>query len=427
METSLQIQSSAFTFNDKTLHFKYLIRNGEVLFVAKTIAKNLMFTDCDRAVSNVVDKKYKFVYGQLITSASVGVNKKKSIDESDPLYLHPNAVLIDKKGAVQLISKCKFADVVELQVWLLETVIPSILCTNVDSCVSSLPPPPLPNKNVKIDNSGNNNNLNLKNIEEKINLLESALVQKDELINQIIESKDRQRDEIINVIVDKNNCRIDAVVASKDKQINRVMNDLNRMYNGFQDTLCQKNDLLKHTIEMLDVKEQMMERAMDMVKNKDLMLQQALDLIKSKDDLLEKNLHEAKIKDELLSKIVDANGSLIKRVSELAEQRNIINDRRCYDNNDVDDTRFYVTRRGKTFMVATGQRSYIDSRKKQMCGRVVVNAKRLNSQFDWNHVVALVNDDNDGSVAIKSKHKRLIFKSDEAATNFEIKLKSHFY
>jgi Protein of unknown function (DUF3627)/BRO family, N-terminal domain len=49
--------------------------------------------------------------------------------QGDPLYLHPHTVLITKEGVIQLIMKSKLPYAVELQAWLLEEVIPQVLCT----------------------------------------------------------------------------------------------------------------------------------------------------------------------------------------------------------------------------------------------------------------------------------------------------------
>ncbi|AUF81620.1 bro-a [Malacosoma neustria nucleopolyhedrovirus] len=45
------------------------------------------------------------------------------------LYLQPHTILITKEGVIQLIMKSKLPYAVELQAWLLEEVIPQVLCT----------------------------------------------------------------------------------------------------------------------------------------------------------------------------------------------------------------------------------------------------------------------------------------------------------
>lgn len=43
--------------------------------------------------------------------------------------MHPHTVLITKSGVIQLIMKSKLPYAIELQEWLLEEVIPQVLCT----------------------------------------------------------------------------------------------------------------------------------------------------------------------------------------------------------------------------------------------------------------------------------------------------------
>nr|ABO13902.1 BRO-a [Bombyx mori nucleopolyhedrovirus]WRK23279.1 baculovirus repeat orf a [Bombyx mori nucleopolyhedrovirus] len=124
-----QVKIGEFKFGEDTFTLRYILDDEQpVRFVAKDIASSLKYVNCKQAVIVNVDDKYKTTYSEHgstpYTPAPDSVAK-----QGDPLYLHPHTVLITKEGVIQLIMKSKLPYAVELQAWLLEEVIPQVLCT----------------------------------------------------------------------------------------------------------------------------------------------------------------------------------------------------------------------------------------------------------------------------------------------------------
>nr|AIS92817.1 baculovirus-repeated orf C [Bombyx mori nucleopolyhedrovirus] len=125
-----QVKIGEFKFGQDTFTLRYVLEQGnsQVKFVAKDIASSLKYGNCKDAVIKHVNDKYKYTYGEyesrFATHAPDSVAK-----HGDPLYLHPHTVLITKSGVIQLIMKSKLPYAIELQEWLLEEVIPQVLCT----------------------------------------------------------------------------------------------------------------------------------------------------------------------------------------------------------------------------------------------------------------------------------------------------------
>ncbi|ADD73863.1 BRO-N [Lymantria xylina nucleopolyhedrovirus] len=121
-----QVKMGEFRFGEDVFRLRYVL-NDPVKFVAKDVASSLKYVNCKQAVIVNVDGKYKSTFeheSTPYTLASDGAAR-----QGDPLYLHPHTVLITKEGVIQLIMKSKLPYAVELQAWLLEEVIPQVLCT----------------------------------------------------------------------------------------------------------------------------------------------------------------------------------------------------------------------------------------------------------------------------------------------------------
>ncbi|QWO71603.1 BRO [Orgyia pseudotsugata single capsid nuclopolyhedrovirus] len=418
----LRIQFGSFKFGSKDFNLKYVIDDGQVKFVAKTISKYLVDVDCDQAMLDLVDGQYKCTYEY--TRCLNHVNETTTKWQSDPLYLHPSTVLVTKEGACQLIASSKASDAVRLQVWLLEEVIPQILSVHND-CGPTVVDDDTTfdklcnNKEIGIDEKATTNQYSVafKFVEDRLDHVEASVCKLDEYIDDIITTKNEQRDEIVRAVVETSNRRVEAAIASKDRQITRVVNDLNRMYNSFRDTLCQKDDLLRHTIQLIENKDVKLKQALEMSKNKEVLLERALESLKNKDAMLQHTVQTVKNKDALLNKAMHVNNILMKRLVDTAD---------CsveYPSDEVANLYLYVTRRGKTFAATTGQKSHIENCKKRIIGRVLVEAKRPNPQLEWNGIAAWAQRE---SGAIRRKHKRLSFKSNEAADRFESELLCRF-
>ncbi|AUR45083.1 Bro-d protein [Spilosoma obliqua nucleopolyhedrosis virus] len=124
-----QVKIGQFKFGQDTFTLRYVLGGEQpVKFVAKDIASSLKYENCKDAVSKHVDKKYKYTYSEPgARFAPPGSNSVAR--QGDPLYLQPHTVLVTKEGVIQLIMKSKLPYAVELQAWLLEEVIPQVLCT----------------------------------------------------------------------------------------------------------------------------------------------------------------------------------------------------------------------------------------------------------------------------------------------------------
>ncbi|ADD73854.1 BRO-K [Lymantria xylina nucleopolyhedrovirus] len=123
-----QVKIGQFKFGEDEFTLRYVLeRDRQVKFVAKDVAVSLSYENTTESVRKHVDAKYKTTYEQgeqFTLPASNSVVKR-----GDPLYLQANTVLITKEGVIQLIMKSKLPYAVELQAWLLEEVIPQVLCT----------------------------------------------------------------------------------------------------------------------------------------------------------------------------------------------------------------------------------------------------------------------------------------------------------
>ncbi|QHB21718.1 Bro-b [Artaxa digramma nucleopolyhedrovirus] len=124
----LPVKIGQFKFGEETFQLRYVVdENGTVKFVAKDIAASLKYVNCKQAIKNNVDEKYKSVFDQRAIINTPGSNNP--VKQGDRLYLQAHTVLITKEGVIQLIMKSKLPYAVELQAWLLEEVIPQVLCT----------------------------------------------------------------------------------------------------------------------------------------------------------------------------------------------------------------------------------------------------------------------------------------------------------
>nr|WRK23063.1 baculovirus repeat orf c [Bombyx mori nucleopolyhedrovirus] len=124
-----QVKIGEFKFGEDTFTLRYVLEQGnqQVKFVAKDIASSLKYTSYEKAVRVHVDVKYKSLFEQ---AGQIGHPAPDSVaKQGDPLYLQPHTVLITKSGVIQLIMKSKLPYAIELQEWLLEEVIPQVLCT----------------------------------------------------------------------------------------------------------------------------------------------------------------------------------------------------------------------------------------------------------------------------------------------------------
>nr|QPD01955.1 BRO-M [Lymantria dispar multiple nucleopolyhedrovirus]QPD02129.1 BRO-M [Lymantria dispar multiple nucleopolyhedrovirus] len=125
---SSQVKIGQFKFGEDTFTLRYVLeRDQSIKFVARDVAASLKYENTTESVRKHVDAKYKTTYEQGEPPALPASNSV--VKRGDPLYLQANTVLITKEGVIQLIMKSKLPYAVELQAWLLEEVIPQVLCT----------------------------------------------------------------------------------------------------------------------------------------------------------------------------------------------------------------------------------------------------------------------------------------------------------
>nr|AQT27382.1 BRO-d [Bombyx mori] len=229
-----QVKIGEFKFGEDTFTLRYVLEQGnpQVKFVAKDVASSLKYGNCKDAVIKHVDKKYKYTYNEY-ESRFATLTSNSVVKKGDPLYLHPHTVLITKSGVIQLIMKSKLPYAIELQEWLLEEVIPQVLCTGkYDPAIKQQE-----EKNKQLVTKL------IATFTEHTNALQAVVAQKteelfkkQEFIERIIAIKDKQ-------------------IEAKDLQVTRVMTDLNRMYTGFQETMQRKDEMMHKKDELLQVKD----------------------------------------------------------------------------------------------------------------------------------------------------------------------------
>ncbi|ADD73851.1 BRO-J [Lymantria xylina nucleopolyhedrovirus] len=219
-----QVKIGQFKFGQDTFTLRYVLGDEQpVKFVAKDVASSLKYGNCNDAVSKHVDKKYKYTYSehgsQIASLASNALAK-----QGDPLYLHPHTVLVTKEGVIQLIMKSKLPYAVELQAWLLEEVIPQVLCTGKYAPA------------VKINTN-------------TVETLSTALVQANanlvEFTRGLIAANQQ-----INVLADRNNVLTQALIASNE----RTAQLADRMADIAQDVITKpSNPRLRHLLAVCEI------------------------------------------------------------------------------------------------------------------------------------------------------------------------------
>ena len=268
--------------------------------MAKDIADKLKFKNTKKAIKDHVDDKYKSTFEQgeqFVTPASISLVKR-----GDPLYLQPQTVLITKSGVIQLIMRSKLPYAVELQEWLLEEVIPQVLCTGkYNSAIKQ-------HKEALRQQQEENKQLVSRLIatfSEHSNAMRQELVKKQDFIERVVAMKDKQ-------------------IEVKDQQVTRVMTDLNRMYNGFQDNMQKKDEMMQKKDEQVT---------------------------------------------ELVAKVIDLSGRAVQ-----------------YPEDERKHPVLCVTRDGTTFTAIAGQKAYVHNQKlkrKLSAADIVAETTRPNPTVDW--------------------------------------------
>ncbi|AAM09198.1 BRO-e [Mamestra configurata nucleopolyhedrovirus A] len=310
----VQLKVGFFKFGEEEFELRYVVDdNKNVKFVAKDIALMLKYEDPKGAVQKHVDTKYKTPYQPTCqNNIEVGAAKieggqngslaqngaAKIVGQNSPLYLHPSTWMITKAGVIQLIMKSKLPHAVELQEWLLEEVIPQVLCTGKYNPAIS---------------SGEDD--------------ESYAMRLYKDFQLIVQKKDEQLQQLT--------ARIQKMSEQKDQVIHRIMNDMNRMYTGFQDTMQKKDEIMAQ---------------------KDMMMVQ---------------------KDEQVSKMIDRMVDLSGRAVQ-------------YPANDKKLPMICIAKNNTTFQAITGQRPYVEQQKHKRSfdeADIIVEEKRPNPVVDWNNAM----------------------------------------
>nr|AMO27531.1 BRO-C [Lymantria dispar multiple nucleopolyhedrovirus] len=245
-----RVKIGQFKFGEDEFTLRYVLeRDQSIKFVARDVAASLKYVNCKQAVIVNVDNKYKSTFEQGRVPYTPGSDKSTFeqgstpytpgsdgvAKQGDPLYLQPHTVLITKEGVIQLIMKSKLPYAVELQAWLLEEVIPQVLCTGKYAPA------------VKMDTSG-------------------ALVKIDDLTAKLTEANANLMEANKSLIVfanemivarrDAETARQDCEAARKDCEAARreTAQLANRMADIAQDVIAKPADpRLRHTLAVCEI------------------------------------------------------------------------------------------------------------------------------------------------------------------------------
>ncbi|AAC70300.1 Ld-bro-j [Lymantria dispar multiple nucleopolyhedrovirus] len=391
-----QVKIGQFKFGQDTFTLRYVLGGEQqVKFVAKDIASNLKHANCAEAVRKHVDGKYKstFEHGEIRSHLASNALAK----QGDPLYLHPHTVLVTKEGVIQLIMKSKLPYAVELQAWLLEEVIPQVLCTGkYDPAI----------KHQQEETKRMTDRL-IKVFTDHTTTLHAALVKKEKFVEFVVESNNKQ-------IEAKNK-----LIEAKDQHVTRVMTDLNRMYSSFQDTMQRKDDIMKRKDEIIQKKDEQFQETMqkkdeqfkETIQKKDEQFKETIqkkdeqfqEIIQKKDAQLQETIQR---KDEQIARLIDAAMDLSSRAVQ-------------YPADERKHPVLCVARDGTTFHGIAGQRRYVQSQKRKLGVKdddLVLETRRPNPALDWTNATHTTS-------AVKRSKRSITFDSPEEAQLFEDTIK----
>nr|AHC69617.1 BRO-N [Lymantria dispar multiple nucleopolyhedrovirus] len=382
-----QVKIGQFKFGEDAFTLRYVLAAEQpVKFVAKDVASSLKYGNCNDAVSKHVDKKYKYTYGEQ-GSRFATPTSNSVIKRGDPLYLQAHTVLVTKEGVIQLIMKSKLPYAVELQAWLLEEVIPQVLCTGkYDPAI----------KHQQEETKRMVDRL-IKVFTDHTTTLQAALVKKEKFVEFVVESNNKQ-------IEAKNK-----LIEAKDQHVTRVMTDLNRMYSSFQDTMQRKDDIMKRKDEIIQKKDEQFQETMQ---KKDEQFQETMqkkdeqfkETIQKKDAQLQETIQR---KDEQIARLIDAAMDLSSRAVQ-------------YPADERKHPVLCVARDGTTFHGIAGQRRYVQSQKRKLGVKdddLVLETRRPNPALDWTNATHTT------SGAVKRSKRSITFDSPEDAQLFEDTIK----
>jgi prophage antirepressor-like protein len=351
-----RVKIGLFKFGEEEFELRYVVNDiKNVKFVAKDIALMLKYEDTKGAVQKHVDIKYKTSYqpgsqnGSLLEVGAAKINEgsevgaakinegsqngsllevgaAKIVGQNSPLYLHPSTWMITKAGVIQLIMKSKLPYAVELQEWLLEEVIPQVLCTGKYQPA----------------------------IEE--NETHAVRMYKDFQI--MVQKKDEQLQQLT--------VQIQKMAEQKDQVIHRIMNDMNRMYTGFQSTMQKKDEMMAQKDEMMAQKDEQVSKMID--------------------------------------KMVDLSGRAVQ-----------------YPANNKKLPMICIAKNGTTFQAITGQRPYVEQQKHKRRfdeAEIIVETKRPNPTVDWNNAMHEANT-TFSKDSVKRFKRTVNFESSEDADKFK--------
>ncbi|QAT90352.1 baculovirus repeated ORF [Spodoptera exempta nucleopolyhedrovirus] len=200
----LPVQIGLFKFGDEQFKLRYVIDqnsvDNKVLFVAKDVASALKYDNTKRAIAIHVDAKYKSVYRKDVVNCP-------TIFSEEQLHLHPQTIMINKSGVIQLIMKSKLPHAIQLQEWLLEQVIPQVLRT------------------------GNYQNVTVNDTTASLMVArrrEQNLKQLTEQMKKVCQRKDRTIDQILKAMTNMYT-RFHRDMSLKNQRTNEIIQELDRL------------------------------------------------------------------------------------------------------------------------------------------------------------------------------------------------------
>jgi prophage antirepressor-like protein len=225
----MALSKQTFYLHNEPVEVKFIIENidndkVQFWFAASEFARCMGYQRPDNIILEKIDLKYRKKYEQFHVPETKGITSS----------IHPHTVFVNEPGLYQIIlsSKLKNDRVEPFKKWVFEEVLPTIRKTGQYKMDTAVVPTTSNDANtVALLQTISQNIVCLK---EDNDYLRKAIVKKDEQL--------RENQQLMQTITTQKDEMIQKIVVHKDQQINRVMNDMNRMYNGFQDTMQKKDE-----------------------------------------------------------------------------------------------------------------------------------------------------------------------------------------
>lgn len=232
----MAVSKQTFYLNDEPVEVKFIrekVDNETVQFwfAAKEFATAMGY-EKPQAAYEKVELEYRKKYEKFRQPREMATHDSSFV-------IQPSTVFISEPGLYQMIlsSKLKNGRIEQFKKWVFEVVLPTIRRTGQYKIDEAAVPASDANTVALLQTISQN----IVCLKKDNDYLRKAIVMKDEQLRenqQLMQKMCTQKDETIQKIV-----------VHKDQQINRVMGDMNRMYNGFQETMQKKDEQVTSLVE----------------------------------------------------------------------------------------------------------------------------------------------------------------------------------